>query len=87
MGGLPANRTVYGFAVSPVDPNVMYVAMRDGLFKSVDAGKSWSSIGKDLKNLAAVAVNPKRPAEVYAATDEGVIFKSADGGTTWERQQ
>ena len=87
VGGLPANLTVYGFAVNPVDPRVMYVAMRDGLLKSGDAGKSWSSIGKDLKNLAAVAVNPKRPDEVYAATDEGVVFKSTDGGTTWERQQ
>jgi len=86
VGGLPTNRTVNGFAVSPADPKVMYAAMRDGLFKSTDAGESWKSIGKGLKNLAAVAVNPKRPSEVYAATADGVIVRSTDGGTTWERQ-
>ena len=87
MGGLPTSRTVNGFAVHPTDPKVMYVAMRDGLFKSTDAGESWKSMGKGLKNLAAVAVNPKRPSEVYAATADGVIFRSTDGGTTWERQK
>lgn len=87
MGGPPANRTVNGFAVDADNPKVMYVAMRDGLFKSADAGETWKPVGKDLKNLAAVALNPKRPGEVYAATADGVIFKSTDGGTTWKRQQ
>ena len=87
MGGLPTNRTVNGFAVNPADPKVMYVAMRDGLFKSVDAGEKWKPVGKGLKNLAAVAVNPKQPSEVYASTASGVIFRSTDGGTTWERQR
>ena len=83
MGGLPTNRTVNGFAVDPTNPKVMYVAMRDGLFKSMDAGESWKGVGKGLKNLAAVAVNPKRPSEVYVSTMDGTIFRSADGGATW----
>ena len=86
MGGLPTNRTVSGFAVDPTNPKVMYAAMRDGLFKSTDAGETWRAVGMALKNLAAVAVRPKRPTEVYAATAEGVIHRSPDGGTTWERQ-
>ncbi len=87
MGGLPANRTVNGFAVDTDNPKVMYVAMRDGLFKSTDGGWTWKPAGKDLKSLVAVAVNPKRPGEVYAATADGVIFKSTDGGMTWKRQE
>jgi photosystem II stability/assembly factor-like uncharacterized protein len=87
VGGLPTNRTVNGFAVESDNPKVMYVAMRDGLFKSTDAGEAWKALGKELKNLAAVAINPKRPGEVYASTADGVIFKSGDGGTTWERQR
>jgi len=87
VGGLPTNRTVNGFAVNPADPKMMYVAMRDGLYKSTDAGESWKPAGKGLKNLAAVTVSPKRPNEVYAATADGVIFRSTDGGGTWERQK
>lgn len=87
VGGLPANRTVNGFAVSPVDPRVMYVATRDGLFKSTDAGGTWKAVGKGLKNIAAATVNPRKPNEVYAATANGVIFRSTDGGITWEQQK
>jgi photosystem II stability/assembly factor-like uncharacterized protein len=63
----------------------MYAASRDGLFKSVDAGARWTRVGKGLRNLAAVAVHPRRPAEVYVATMDGVILRSRDGGTTWQR--
>lgn len=86
-GGLPANRTVNGIAIDPQNPKVMYAAMRDGLFKSLDGGESWKPFGKELKNLAAVTVNPRKPSEIYAVTSEGVMFKSADGGATWVSQR
>jgi photosystem II stability/assembly factor-like uncharacterized protein len=84
VGGLPTSRTVNGFAVDPTNATVMYVAMRDGLFKSTDAGERWKAVGKGLKNLAAVAVHPKRPREVYVSTLDGAIFRSTDGGEIWE---
>ena len=83
MGGLPTNRTVNGFAVNSEDPRVMYVATRDGVFQSKDAGEIWKPVGKGLKNMAAVAINPKRPSEVYAATQNGTLHRSTDGGVTW----
>lgn len=86
MGGLPTNRTVNGFAVDPRNPKIMYVATRDGLFKSADAGETWKAGGNELKNLAAVVVNPKNTVEVYSATVDGIVFKSTNGGVTWERQ-
>lgn len=87
MGGLPANRTVNGFAVNPQEPKIMFAAMRDGLFKSTDAGTSWKRAGKDLKNLAAVAINPKKTSEVFLSTLDGTIYLSADAGTSWKKQQ
>lgn len=87
MGGLPTNRTVNGFAVDPENPKVMYVAMRDGLFKSTDAGETWKRVGNDLKNLAAVTINPKKPNEMYLATMDGKIYASADAGMKWKKQQ
>jgi photosystem II stability/assembly factor-like uncharacterized protein len=87
VGGLPTNRTVNGFVVNPGDPKIMFVAMRDGLFKSTDAGVSWTRTGNDLKNLAAVTINPKKRDEVYVSAMDGTIYMSADGGMKWKKQQ
>ena len=87
MGGLPTNRTVNGFAANPEDPKIMFVAMRDGLFKSTDAGASWKGVGNELKNLATITTNPKKPAEMYLSTLDGAIYVSADGGMKWKKQQ
>ena len=83
MGGLPTG-TINGLAVHPVNPKTMYVATRDGVYRSEDAGARWTSASGSPKNAMAVAVNPKRPTEVYAATSEGRMFVSRDGGQTWE---
>jgi photosystem II stability/assembly factor-like uncharacterized protein len=87
VGGLPTNRTVNGFAVDPSNPQVIYVAMEEGLFKSADAGTTWKALGRNLKDLTAVAVNPKKRTEIYTATMQGIVFKSSDGGTRWKRQR
>ena len=87
MGGLPTNKTVNGFAVDPENSKTMFMAMRDGLFKSTDAGASWKVIGNRPKNLAAVTIHPTKPAEMYLATMEGIIYASADAGMKWKRQQ
>jgi photosystem II stability/assembly factor-like uncharacterized protein len=78
---------VNGFAVDPTNPQVMYAALRDGVFKSTDTGEHWKPAGRGLNNAAAVAVNPRRPEELYAATTAGVIYRSRDGGRTWQPQK
>lgn len=87
MGGLPTNRTVNGFAVDPENPKTMFVAMRDGLFKSTNAGRSWKAVGNELKNLAAVTINPTNANEMYLSTMDGTIYVSADAGIKWKKQQ
>jgi len=82
VGGLPTT-TVNGFAVSPADPKVMYVAMRDGVFRSQGAGGTWNRTTGP-KNAVAIAINPKKPAELYAATADGKLFRSSDGGEQWD---
>ena len=83
MGGLPTG-TVNGFAIDPGDPKLMYAAMRDGVYRSVDAGERWTLTAGGPRNAVAIAVHPKRRAEVYAAAAEGTIFVSRDGGQRWD---
>lgn len=87
MGGLPTNRTVNGFVVSPTNSGVMYVTTRDGLFQSKDAGESWKSVGAGIRDVVAVTVNPREPGEVYAVSTDGRLYRSADGGMTWANQR
>lgn len=88
MGGLPTDRTVYAIGVNAVEPTILYVALREGVFKSTDAGGTWKklSMGFTEASIVALAVHPTDAKVVFAATAEGVIFKSTDGGQTWRRR-
>ena len=66
----------------------------DGVYKSTDAGKTWKHMGlADTQAIARIRVDPTRPNLVYAAAlghpygpnPERGVFRSRDGGATWER--
>ena len=65
-----------------------------GMYKSSDGGRSWVSIGlKKSQHIPRVRIHPTNPDIVYAAvlgdlfkdSEERGVYKSTDGGTTWER--
>ncbi|WP_296619453.1 sialidase family protein [Marivirga sp.] len=66
-----------------------------GMYKSVDAGKNWEHIGLDnSRHISRVRIHPQNPDIVYAAvmgdifkdSEERGVYKSIDGGKTWERK-
>jgi photosystem II stability/assembly factor-like uncharacterized protein len=66
----------------------------DGAYKTTDAGKTWTHIGlKETENISKIRVHPTNPDLVYvaafghhaAANPERGVFRSKDGGTTWEK--
>jgi photosystem II stability/assembly factor-like uncharacterized protein len=71
-------------AVDPEAPETLYVGTSDeGLFKSVDGGKSWEGLsGIEHPRVTAVAVSPVDGA-VYAGTEPSALFVSRDGGGSW----
>jgi photosystem II stability/assembly factor-like uncharacterized protein len=98
--------SVGAVAVSESDPNVVYVGMGehavrgvkthhgDGVYKSTDAGKTWTKLGLDAtQHISRIAIHPKDPNIVYVAaqgalyshTPERGVYKSADGGVTWKK--
>lgn len=97
--------SIGALAVAPSDPNVIYVgtgeaqqrpdlATGDGMYKSTDAGRTWTHLGlRDTQQIAQVVVDPKDANRLFVAalghpygpnTERG-IFRSTDGGRTFDR--
>lgn len=92
-------------AVAPSDSNVLYVGGGEvtvrgnvssgyGIWKSVDAGKTWTFSGlPKSRHVPRIVIHPKDPNVVYAAvlgniykpTSERGVYKSTDGGATWKK--
>jgi photosystem II stability/assembly factor-like uncharacterized protein len=70
------------------------VAYGDGVYKSIDAGKSWKNVGlKDSGHISQIAFDPRDSKIVYVAAqgplwsaggDRG-LYKSLDGGDNWKK--
>ena len=105
-GKLPsASDSIGAIAVAPSNPKILYVGTGesdirsdvitgDGMFKSTDAGKTWSYAGlRDTHTISAIVVDPHDPDIVYASSmghvfksnPERGVFKSTDGGKTWRK--
>ncbi len=97
--------SVGDIAVAPSNPNTIYVAsgegiqrpdlsVGDGVYKSVDAGKTWTNTGiNDGQQIGGISIDPTNENRVFAAvlghpygsnTERGV-FRTLDGGKTWEK--
>lgn len=85
----------HAIAISPADPDAPIIALRMGLFRTRDGGRSWQDMelgrfspttyGRDIK------VSPQDPRTLYAAlsvaaaSHDGGVYRSRDGGETWTR--
>jgi cysteine-rich repeat protein len=80
----PPGASVAALAVDPHDPATVYAATRIGVFRSADAGRSWTRLNSGLSDttVAALAIDPINSTTLYAGTGVGV-FKSTSGGSTW----
>ncbi|HKU68882.1 MAG TPA: hypothetical protein VJP85_14000 [Candidatus Baltobacteraceae bacterium] len=95
--------SIGALAVAPSDPNVIYagsgeglrrpdLSVGDGIYKSIDAGKTWTHLGlRDGEQMSGLAVDPRNPNTVFAAVmghpygsnKERGLYRSTDGGATW----
>jgi len=97
--------SVGSIAVAASDPNIIYVgsgeglqrpdlSVGDGIYKSTDAGKTWTHLGlRDGQQIPQIAVDPRNPDRLlvavaghpYGPNEERGVFRSTDGGKTFEK--
>jgi photosystem II stability/assembly factor-like uncharacterized protein len=97
--------SIGSLAVAASDPNTIYVGTGeacirgnishgDGVYKSMDAGKTWKNVGlRDSRSIGRVIVNPRNPDIAFVAAlghpfgpnPERGVFRTTDGGKTWDK--
>ncbi|HZE22624.1 MAG TPA: glycosyl hydrolase, partial [Blattabacteriaceae bacterium] len=97
--------SIGAIAVAQSDHNVIYVGTGEacirgnisygnGVYKSVDAGKTWKNVGlKDTQHIGALIIDPRNPNIVFVAAlghaygqnEQRGVFRTTDGGTNWQK--
>src|ERR1700687_3832200 len=98
--------SIGALAVAPSDPNIIYagsgeglqrpdLATGDGVYKSTDAGKSWTHLPnlRGAQQITAILIDPKDPNRVFVAGErhpygpnaERGVFRSTDGGQSFQK--
>ncbi|MBU1185478.1 MAG: hypothetical protein KJ908_01145 [Acidobacteria bacterium] len=100
-----ATASIGDIALAPSDPNILWVGSGEanifrssqngaGIYKSTDAGKTWTHMGlADTLTIGRIVVHPTDPDIVYAAAGghewtenaERGLYKTMDGGKTWNK--
>ncbi|HXW06194.1 MAG TPA: hypothetical protein VD833_13235 [Vicinamibacterales bacterium] len=94
--------SIGSIAVSPSNPNIVYVgsgeanirgnvAAGNGIYKSSDAGKTWTHVWKQEGQIGTMAVHPSNPDIAFAAVlghafgpnPERGVYRTVDGGRSW----
>ena len=79
--------TTTGFAytleIDPNNSNIVYVGGDGGIYKTTNAGTSWSGASTGITGIVYdMAINPENTSTLYAATANG-IYRTTNSGTSW----
>jgi photosystem II stability/assembly factor-like uncharacterized protein len=100
-----SSASIGALELAPSNPQIIYVgtgeadirsdmSTGDGVYKSTDAGRTWSNVGlRDTRQIGRIAVNPRNPdivfvaalGHAYASNEERGVFRSTDGGRSWQK--
>ena len=97
--------SIGAIAIAPGNPNLIYVgtgekclrndiSFGDGVYKSTDAGQTWTNVGlKDSQHIANILIDPRNTNVIYVAAEGHAsgpnemrgVYKSTDGGSSWNK--
>jgi photosystem II stability/assembly factor-like uncharacterized protein len=85
----------HAVTINPAEPDAAIVALRMGLFRTADRGKTWQDMemkrfspityGRDVKAAPAEPNTLYAALSVAAASHDGAVYRSQDGGRSWQR--
>jgi len=96
---LPQGAFFNSIAIDPSKPNILYITLYPyrvsnpgGVYKSMDAGKTWTRMNKGLPQYGAwpIVIDYSSPKTIYVGYNgtgcrEGGVYKTTNGGTSWEQ--
>jgi len=102
---MPDVFSIGAIAVAPSDSNILYLGSGEannsrssywgnGVYKSTDAGETWTNVGLPMsQHIGRIVVHPTNPDVVYVASlgplysdgGERGLYKTTNGGRSWER--
>lgn len=88
-GAVWSNGTVSAIAVAPSDPEVLWVAKGNAVYRSINGGQTWRGAGAGLAfaYVNGIEIDPRDPSVAYiasASTLGSSVYRTADGGSHWE---
>jgi photosystem II stability/assembly factor-like uncharacterized protein len=103
--GFMGSAAIGAIAVSRADSSVVYagtgettirldVSYGDGVYRSTDAGRTWSNVGlKGTKHIGRIAIHPRDPdialvaalGDIFGPNEERGVFRTKDGGKSWQK--
>ncbi|MFO0774628.1 MAG: hypothetical protein U0172_08200 [Nitrospiraceae bacterium] len=85
QAGCGGSDAIVVIAVHPANPQILYVATNDYIYKTRDGGQTWANVSRGMTHSRVISmlIDPAYPATVYAGTKGDALFKSHNGGQMW----
>jgi photosystem II stability/assembly factor-like uncharacterized protein len=89
LSGCNGSDPIVVIELHPKNPDIIYIATNDYIYKTRDGGRTWKNLSKGMSHsrVISMAIDPAYPATIYAGTKGDAVYKSYDGGQRWVSQR
>ena len=87
IGGMIQDAYISAIQIDPTQPSTLYLATSDRVQKSEDSGVTWQpkTHGLNVSSIRSLQISPQDSQTLYVGTNGGGLYRSTDGGESWNR--